>query len=146
MMPSLLPVSSWALRAPSSSWLHASNKSVWCSCKLSLAAALPDPHFHRKIIMIFGFCLPARKSCLHSSQHHWDFYKTCTLNNKDYCFICARRETTNFLTLVVKVSPKSSTTAFSTDCTFPAPDTEYFWCTWRKGRGPSLLRLCSALC
>lgn len=54
VMPSLLPVSSWALRSPPS-WLHAWNKSVWYFCKLSLAAALPDPHFYRKIIVILGF-------------------------------------------------------------------------------------------
>lgn len=77
--------SPWAellLRAPSPSWLHASNKSVWCFCKLSLAAALPDPHFHRKTITIFGFCLAAHKFCLHSSQHHWGFCKACTLSRK----------------------------------------------------------------
>lgn len=95
-------------------------KSVWCFCQLSLAAALPDPHFHRKIITIFGVCLAAHKLCLHSSQHRWDFCKTYTLNSKDY-FICARREPNNFLTLVVKVSPNSSTTAFSTNYTFLPP-------------------------
>lgn len=81
-MPSLLPDSSRALRASPPSWLHPSNKSVWCFCKLYLSAALPDPHFHRKIITIFGYCLVAYKFCLQSSQHHWDFCKTCTLNRK----------------------------------------------------------------
>lgn len=145
MMPSLLPASSWTPRAPSLSWLHASNKSVWCFCRLSLAAALPDSHFHRKISTSFVFYSAAHKLCLHSAHYHWAVCETYALDSEACCFIYARGEPNTFLTLM-KISPNSPTPDFSIDSIHALPQvTDHFW--WpakRQGRGLSLFR-CSLL-
>lgn len=142
MMPSPLPASSWTLRAPSLSQFHASNKSTCCFCGPCLAAALPDPHFHKKISTSFVFYSAAHKLCLHNLQMSLSFlWDLCLLFH-----LCQKRGH-NFLTLILKVSPNSLTTDFSTDSIHALPQvTDHFW--WsakRQGRGPSLFHLCSLL-
>lgn len=144
LMPSLLPVSSWALRSPPS-WLHAWNKSVWCFCKLSLAAALPDPHFYRKIIVILDFVWLLINSAYTAHNSFIEISVRLTLWTAKIIILSVPEESQiTFLHLLWKFHQSLLSLLFP-QTAHSLPSHWAFLMIYKKGRGPSLLHLCSLL-